>query len=114
MMLRLFAKFYFWVSGWKIEKKPPPDLKKCVLLAAPHTSNFDFVYGRLIGDRKKVEEKTKTFDRLVLDKSADLDRWARLLEGLLAEVPKAYVFANNHYAGHGPATIRALAGKVGE
>ncbi len=45
-MLRLFARFYFWVSGWKIEKMPPPDLKKCVLLAAPHTSNFDFVYGR--------------------------------------------------------------------
>ena len=74
----------------------------------------DFVYGRLIGDRKKVEEKTKTFDRLVLDKGEDLDRWARLLENLLEEVPKAYVFANNHYAGHGPATIRSLAEKVGE
>jgi len=45
-MIRLFARFYFWVSGWKIENKPPPDLKKCVLLAAPHTSNFDFVFGR--------------------------------------------------------------------
>lgn len=45
-MKRLFAIFYFWVSGWKIEEKPPKDLKKCVLLAAPHTSNFDFVYGR--------------------------------------------------------------------
>ncbi len=45
-MLRLFARFYFWVSGWKIEEKLPPDIKKCVLLAAPHTSNFDFVYGR--------------------------------------------------------------------
>lgn len=74
----------------------------------------DFVYGRLIGDRKAVEEKTKVFDRLVLDKDADLDRWARLLEGLLEQVPKAYVFANNHYAGHGPATIRTLAEKIGE
>ena len=74
----------------------------------------DFVYGRLIGDRKAVEEKTKVFDRLVLDKSDDLDRWARLLEHLLEEVPKAYVFANNHYAGHGPATIRALAERVDE
>lgn len=45
-MLRLFAIFYFWVSGWKIEKRPPPGMKKCVLLAAPHTSNFDFVFGR--------------------------------------------------------------------
>jgi len=45
-MKRLFALFYFWVSGWKIAQKPPSELKKCVLLAAPHTSNFDFVYGR--------------------------------------------------------------------
>ena len=45
-MKRLFAIFYFWVSGWKITQGPPPELKKCVLLAAPHTSNFDFVYGR--------------------------------------------------------------------
>ena len=40
LMLRLIARFYFWVTGWKIDKKPPPDLKKCVLLAAPHTSKF--------------------------------------------------------------------------
>ena len=45
-MLRLFARFYFWVSGWKISQAPPDDIKKFVLLAAPHTSNFDFVYGR--------------------------------------------------------------------
>jgi len=45
-MLRLFAKLYFWISGWKITTGPPEELKKCVLLAAPHTSNFDFVYGR--------------------------------------------------------------------
>ena len=69
----------------------------------------DFVYGRLIGDRKKVEERTKVFDRIVLDKGEEIERWAGLLEEMLEVVPKAYVFANNHYAGHGPATIEALA-----
>jgi uncharacterized protein YecE (DUF72 family) len=68
----------------------------------------DFVYARLIGDRKAVEEKTKSFDKLVIDMGDSLDRWADLLRGLLEEVPKAYVFANNHFAGHGPATIRDL------
>ena len=72
----------------------------------------DFVYGRLIGDRKAVEERTKTFDKLVLDQGESLDRWATLLRTLLEEVPRAYVFANNHFAGHGPATIRDLAGRV--
>ena len=69
----------------------------------------DFTYARLIGDRKAVEEKTETFDRLVLDKTASLERWAELLRELGERVPKTYVFANNHYAGHGPATIRDLA-----
>jgi 1-acyl-sn-glycerol-3-phosphate acyltransferase len=45
-MKRLFAIFYFWVTGWKIASSPPKEIKKMVLLAAPHTSNFDFVYGR--------------------------------------------------------------------
>jgi uncharacterized protein YecE (DUF72 family) len=72
----------------------------------------DFVYARLIGDRKAVEKKSKTFDKIVIDQSESLDRWAGLLRELLQNVPKAYVFANNHYAGHGPATIRELASRV--
>jgi 1-acyl-sn-glycerol-3-phosphate acyltransferase len=31
--------------GWKIEGGIPSDVKKCVLIAAPHTSNWDFIYG---------------------------------------------------------------------
>ena len=61
----------------------------------------DFVYARLIGDRKAVEEKTKKFDRLVLDQSESLARWAELLRELKDRVPDAYVFANNHYRGQG-------------
>ena len=68
----------------------------------------DFSYTRLIGDRKAVEAKTKTFDALVLDKSAELARWADLLRAVDTKVPESYVYANNHYAGHGPATIREL------
>jgi uncharacterized protein YecE (DUF72 family) len=72
----------------------------------------DFTYCRLIGDRKAVDARTKTFDRVVLDQSGRLERWAELLKATLERVPEAYVYANNHYAGHGPATIRDLAGQV--
>jgi len=68
----------------------------------------DFLYARLIGDRKAVERKTKTFDRIVLDRSESLGRWAALLHDMRQRVPRTYVFANNHYAGHGPATVRDL------
>ncbi len=72
----------------------------------------DFVYVRLIGDRKAVEERTKTFDRIVLDQGPRLSRWAELLRDMIARVERTLVYANNHYAGHGPATIRELAAQV--
>jgi len=74
----------------------------------------DFTYARLIGDRKAVEEKTKTFDRIVVDQSRSLQQWADVLRELKERVEKAYIFANNHYAGHGPATIRELVDLIAE
>ena len=68
----------------------------------------DFFYGRLIGDRKLVDKKTKTFDKLVLDNTPSLRRWADMLQGRADGVKEIYVFANNHFAGHAPATIRQL------
>ncbi len=72
----------------------------------------DFVYVRLIGDRKAVEERTKTFDRIVLDQGPRLARWASLLREMIPRAERTLVFANNHFAGHGPATIRDLAAQV--
>lgn len=44
-MYKLIARLFFKLSGWKIEGELPPGMKKCVLIAAPHTSNWDFFYG---------------------------------------------------------------------
>ena len=38
-------KLIFKIAGWKAIGGIPPEVKKCVLVAAPHTSNWDFVYG---------------------------------------------------------------------
>jgi 1-acyl-sn-glycerol-3-phosphate acyltransferase len=43
MITRFFA-WWFNVSGWKVKGTIPPDIKKAVVIAAPHTSNWDFVY----------------------------------------------------------------------
>ena len=59
-----------------------------------------------------MERKTNTLDKIVLDRSRSQQRWASLLKEVMNRVPKTYVFANNHYAGHGPATIRELAQQV--
>ena len=73
----------------------------------------DFGYVRLIGDRKAVEERTETFDRIVVDQGASLQRWAGLLSSMGGRLDTIFVYANNHYAGHAPATIEDLAGRVG-
>jgi uncharacterized protein YecE (DUF72 family) len=72
----------------------------------------DFLYLRLIGDRAAVEARTERFDAIVLDQSARLERWAELLLTLSPKVREVYSYANNHYAGHGPATIRDLRARV--
>ena len=46
-MIKITKGFFTWIfrlKGWKIEGEVPTDLKKCVLIAAPHTSNWDFIY----------------------------------------------------------------------
>lgn len=68
----------------------------------------DFVYVRLIGDRKAVDALTDRLDHTVIDQSRRLARWAKLLQELMPKVRDVYVFANNHYAGYAPATVREL------
>ena len=44
-MKRLLSEFIFWISGWKVVgEREFPD--KCLVIAAPHTSNWDFAIGR--------------------------------------------------------------------
>ncbi|MEZ5962896.1 MAG: DUF72 domain-containing protein [Planctomycetota bacterium] len=74
----------------------------------------DFTYARLIGDRKAMDALTERFDRVVVDQSRRLARWAELLRRLSARVSDTYVFANNHYAGFAPATIRDLVARISD
>lgn len=72
----------------------------------------DFVYTRLIGDRKKTEAAAERFDQVALDLSDRLERWAVLLSDLLGQVDEVFAFANNHFAGYGPGTIDELVDRV--
>lgn len=44
--MKLLGRFLMKIIGWKLVGSYPPEIKKCVILAAPHTSNWDFVIGR--------------------------------------------------------------------
>ena len=63
-MLRLFA-WYFKFRGWKIKGQIPADIHKCVIIAAPHTSNWDFVFSlgalKLLGYKVNYMVKQELF-----------------------------------------------------
>ena len=45
-MWKTIAYLWFKINGWKIEGNIPPEVKKAVITAAPHTSNWDFIHSR--------------------------------------------------------------------
>jgi 1-acyl-sn-glycerol-3-phosphate acyltransferase len=45
--MKLLIRFIFWLIGWKIDPNAPTDIKKCVIVVGPHTSNWDFVLGKM-------------------------------------------------------------------
>lgn len=65
-------------------------------------------YVRLLGDRKRIEALTKTWDEEVIDHARSMERWARLLAASMEQGRRTLVFVNNHYAGHAPTTVRRL------
>ncbi len=68
----------------------------------------DFAYVRWLGDRKRIEKQTTTWDKTVIDRTSDLKNWVTVFKSLVSntKVLKIFAFSNNHYAGHGPATVK--------
>ncbi|MBL8382918.1 MAG: 1-acyl-sn-glycerol-3-phosphate acyltransferase [Burkholderiales bacterium] len=47
-VLRSFSVVFLRATGWVVEGTLPPDGAKCVLIAAPHTSNWDLPYTLMV------------------------------------------------------------------
>ena len=47
--LRAASRAWLKWAGWKVEGQLPPGAVKCVLIAAPHTSNWDLPYTLMVG-----------------------------------------------------------------
>jgi len=66
----------------------------------------DFAYVRWLGDRKSIEEITTSWDKTVVDRRDDLLHWVNLFRELVSRKLTVYAYANNHYAGNGPGTVK--------
>ncbi len=47
-LFRSLSVAFLKITGWKIEGSLPPEAAKCVLIAAPHTSNWDLPYTLMV------------------------------------------------------------------
>ena len=63
--MKYLSKLILHLAGWKVVGGLPPGIRKCVVIVAPHTSMWDFVWGRLaftvIGIRVKFLIKKEAF-----------------------------------------------------
>jgi uncharacterized protein YecE (DUF72 family) len=69
----------------------------------PITAGFTYV--RWLGDRKGIEQQTKVWDKIIVDRRVELSEWAEILGKVHKRKIQILAFANNHYAGYGPGTV---------
>ena len=77
-------------------------------LRTPPIVTSDFVYLRLIGDRRLAEDQ---FGKIQIDRTDEIRNWANKMKEVKEnekDVKVAIVAANNHYGGYGPGTINAF------
>ena len=64
-----------------------------------------FTYVRLLGDRKGIEQKTKVWDKVIVDRSRELMSWVNVCQPTTRRGVQTFFYVNNHYAGFAPATV---------
>lgn len=70
----------------------------------------DFTYIRWLGNRQDIPDDDYT--RVRLPRAKELDEWADTLATLHERGIEIWGFANNHYMGHSPATLRELQARL--
>lgn len=73
----------------------------------------DWTYLRFIGDRKGIEKKTKTWEKIIVDRAAEMAFWAPKIQAFLDKGIPVWAYFNNHYAGHAPGSVDLLKKSLG-
>jgi uncharacterized protein YecE (DUF72 family) len=65
----------------------------------------DWTYIRWLGNRNEIEAITQSWDKVVVDRAEELSSWVDFCYQMMKRGVLVYAYANNHFQGHGPATI---------
>ena len=82
-------------------------------LQTPTIVTSDFVYLRLIGDRRLSDDQ---FGKLQIDRTEEISNWANKMKEIKQnekDVKVGIVAANNHYGGYGPGTVDIVRQNMG-
>ena len=74
-LLRGFSLAFLRLTGWKLEGKLPANARKCVLIAAPHTSNWDLPYTLMVAFALRLNVYWMGKQSLFAPPFAGLMRW---------------------------------------
>ena len=80
------------------------------VLALADRPTTDFVYVRLMGPNREIVD----YSRVQVDRTRELDAWRAALESLGTRGLQAFVYVNNHFAGHSPSSARDLQASLGQ
>ena len=80
-----------------------PSAERVFSMIDPITA--DFVYVRLLGDRKSIEAKTRVWNRVVEDRTASMNSWVEVCQMVQRRGIPQYVYFNNHYEGFAVASV---------
>jgi uncharacterized protein YecE (DUF72 family) len=82
--------------------------KQMLQLATRPTS--DFTYIRLMG----IDQSIVDYSRIQMDRTRDLEAWTEVLWPYAEQGREAFVYVNNHFAGHSPQSARELQHLLGQ
>ncbi len=71
-----------------------------------------FVYIRWLGDRKATESITKVFNKTVIDRKKDMERWIPHLEKLIENKTELFGYVDKHYGGYAHGDLDPLIEKL--
>jgi uncharacterized protein YecE (DUF72 family) len=81
--------------------------KQVLKLALEPTT--DFAYVRWMGPDRRITD----FSHVQTERSKELALWTEVLPQLAEKVRTVYGYANNHFEGHSPHTVRELQATLG-
>jgi uncharacterized protein YecE (DUF72 family) len=80
------------------------------MMALAERPTADFAYVRWMGPDRDIVD----YSRVQVDRSREIEAWARVLLTVVERVKTVYGYVNNHFAGHSPASARDIQRRLGQ